>query len=201
MPQAKKPLSKMIGSIQGMLHIGADKKPVVKSYSDTRDDLKCSTMALYSLDTISISEDPNTSSYVTGLIGFATPVGFALADQSTGAVSNSSDRTYSLAAGSVSIQPSQSGQGTDNIVLFSEYSDDLGLNWTVNEFSRRGIRVSKIEESFSTKVSAVVDWIPGRWVRFRLYTNGTVSILPISSSVENGSVVTSPSFAWQLIEC
>ena len=204
MPQAKKPHGQTVGATQGFAYYNSDKSAAIKTTAEAQEILDIYTkasLAMFSLDTIPISDDPDDCSFVTGLIAAVTPIdGFAIADVATGAISNNSTRTYKLCSGTVSIQPSQQGGGTDKLTIFSEYSDDNGATWTVNQYSKRGIRANSAEESFSTKVSIATNWIPGRWIRFRMVTDGSITINPISETVQGGQTITAPSFAWELSE-
>lgn len=126
--------------------------------------------------------------------------GAVLADAATGAVQNTSGRTISSLSGTVNFQPDKSGGGTAIFYLVSERSPD-GVTWTPNSNSLRVFEVNSSSETFSTKLSLLLNWVDGEWVRFKAYTagGGSITLEPPSQTID-GDLYTGPSFVWTLIE-
>jgi hypothetical protein len=121
--------------------------------------------------------------------------GFELYDGPTGAIRNTSGRTIGTMSGTISLNPSATG---NSLILVSERSSD-GISWTGNLNSIRKVNVSA--ESFQTKLSLATDWADGEIIRFRMYETGggSVTFSPTSETIL-GQSFTGPSLAWDLSE-
>ncbi len=160
-----------------------------------------------SSDTISIGDDPDNPSYVTGLVkattstdGIVTALTGASLDTDEGAVQNNSGRTLTM-TGTFSYQPDNTGAAS-RVEVWSERSSD-GATWTENAGSARSVEVSSANEASGTKFSAVSEWLDGEYLRFAMYDSGSgsISYVPLTLSVNGGTDNASgPSFVWALEE-
>jgi hypothetical protein len=151
-----------------------------------------------SVDTIPISQDSLSPSFFTGL-SLAHADKIAIVDLPTGAMINNSGKTITM-TGTVSINPTLSGGVTAALNIISERSNDGGLNWFGNLDSRRPVEVANSSESFGTKISLIIDWLPGQWLRFRLWTTvGNLSLVSTSATAL-GQTFATPSVVWELLE-
>lgn len=95
-------------------------------------------------DTITISDDSDNPSYITGLTldsessDFVPTLTGASADEDTGAIVNNTGKTLYM-AGDFTYQPNNQGS-TSRLQMWSERSLD-GITWTENQYSGRTIEV------------------------------------------------------------
>jgi hypothetical protein len=152
-----------------------------------------------SFDTMNISADNLNPSFLTGLV-IEHCDGISMADPITGAIVNDTGRTITM-TGSISYNPKKSSGTTVQLNIVSERSDDGGITWFGNLNSRRSLEVSNNGESFGTKVSLIIDWLPDQLLRFRMWT--TTGLLDFESTSKigvRGEVFTAPSCVWELAE-
>lgn len=156
-------------------------------------------LAIESFDTITVSDDNDNPSFITGMQLSGDSNGFTLTDATTGTIQNISGRELKL-LGSVEMHPDKTGGGTEALRLFSEISVD-GTNWVVNPNSLRITEVDGNSESYISYCSDIVFPI-GSYVRFRLFcsANDEVDITSLQETVLNGQTVICPSFKWRLGE-
>ena len=149
-------------------------------------------------DTIPISNDPDASSFFTGLAAINGIDGFEV-DLASGSVRNISGRTLSVMSGTVSTQPSKTGGAATILDLFSETSTDL-ITWTKNANSARTYTITNTGQSFRTTVSFVNGWANNEYVRFKFFADdSTLSFTP-TSIVADGDTINSYSAVWALTE-
>lgn len=154
-------------------------------------------MALLSTDTIVISSDADSPSYLTGFTSEYLK-GISLTDVATGTVRNDSGKTLNM-MGTINYHPNASGAvATLNII--SERSAD-GITWEGNLSSRRTIEISNTGESFGTKASILLNWEPGHFLRFRFWVStGNLQLESSTAAALGGQVFTCPALAWMLHE-
>lgn len=156
----------------------------------------------YTLDTIPVSTDPNSPTYLTGVALFPTSSPeFEIIDAATGLIRNNSSRTFSM-QGSATYQTTQGSGGAGNFQLWSERSDDDGLTFTENPYSLRTSEVPNNSSNSQTKSSGVDGWKPGESVRWAMYNSGagSVTLDGPSDTVNNGNVIEGLTFYWQINE-
>jgi len=156
----------------------------------------------YTTDTILVSTDANTPTYLTGIGLFPTSSPeFTLLDTATGLIRNDSNKTFSM-QGTVNYQTTQGAGGSGDLKLWSERSDDDGITFTENPFSLRTSEVPNNSNNSQTKSSGVDQWGPGQSIRWAMYNSGPGSITLDSPSdtVNNGNIIEGLTFYWQLNE-
>lgn len=156
----------------------------------------------YTTDSITVSTDPNSPTYLTGVGLFpSSSTVFTLLDASTGLIRNDSDRTFSM-QGTATYQLVQGAGGSGNLLLWSERSDDDGLTFTENLFSLRTSEVPNNSSNSQTKSSGVDQWNPGESIRWAMYNSGpgAVTLQGPSAVVNGGNTVDGLTFYWQLNE-
>lgn len=133
-----------------------------------------------------------TGDGVTGIpsITFDGDDVFELWDEDTFAVKNISGRTIKV-TGDISWHPVKSGGGTARLVLGSESSVDNGDSWSLNQGSNRPQEINNDGDTFQTKVSFLLSWVPDQIVRFRLYNGGAgvVQLAPSSDPMLGETLV------------
>lgn len=151
-----------------------------------------------SSDSISVSNDPNASSFFTGLAGLGDNQGFTV-DAATGSVINTSGRNIAKVTGQISIQPTKSGGSVTLLSVFSEKSTD-GVSWTKNANSARTYDLSNTGESFKTSASFTLNWSNGEYLRFRMFANDATISLEPPSVVADSVTIEGYSVVWELEE-
>lgn len=156
-------------------------------------------LAIESFDTITVSDNPDNASFITGMQLSNESNGFAITDINEGVIQNTSGRELKL-LGSVEMHPDKTGGGTEALRLYSEISSD-GVVWTVNPNSLRITEVDGNSESYISYCSDIV-FPTGSYVRFRLFCGDSdeVDITSLQETVSNGQTVICPSFKWRLGE-
>ncbi len=156
----------------------------------------------YTVDTISVSTDPNAPTYLTGVSLFPTSSpDFTVLDAATGLIKNTSTKTFSM-QGTATYQTVQGAGGAGNLQLWSERSVNDGVSFVENPFSLRTSEVPNNSSNSQTKSSGVDQWAPGESIRWAMYNSGSgaVTLDGPSDTVNNGNVVDGLSFYWQLNE-
>lgn len=158
----------------------------------------------YTVDTISVSTDPNSPTYLKGVGLFPTSSSeFTLFTGLDGEqwIRNDTTKTFSM-QGSATYQTTQGAGGNGELLLWSERSNDDGLTFTENTFSLRTSEVPNNSENSQTKSSGVDQWAPGESIRWAMYNSGVGAVVldGPSATVNNGNVVDGLSFYWQLNE-
>lgn len=152
-----------------------------------------------SSSTINVGIDPDSPSFITGLVIGSERGGFTV--DANGAVTNNTGRLISAVTGTISFQPDKDGGGTTQLDLWSEISND-GVTWTQNSGSLRTMEVSNSGETFKTSVSLAFNWTAGSMIRFRMFSagGGAISFVAPTATVLGGEVVTGASAIWELKE-
>lgn len=122
-----------------------------------------------------------------------------LVDAANGTMRNDTGRTISM-TGSINYNPDKGGGGNTLLNLISERSNDNGATWFGNLNSRRPVEISNSSESFGTKVSLIIDWLPGQLLRFRAWRVGGALSFVSTSTTALGESYTTPSLVWELSE-
>lgn len=155
--------------------------------------------------TFTLGTDSSDPDYLTGdgvtnipTITFQGGKFFELWDPDTFAVKNISGKTL-LVTGLISWHPVKSGGGTARIVIGSESSVDEGQNWSLNQGSNRPNEILNDGDTFQSKISFFLEWLPNQIIRFRVYNGGggTVNFAP-SSDPMLGETLTGHSVIWEL---
>ena len=148
-------------------------------------------------DPIVINDDSVAPSFL-GPIEMNSSSGISLVDAATGTMRNDTGRTISM-TGTINYNPDKGGGGTTTLNLVSERSND-GVTWFGNLESRRSMEVSNNSESFGTKLSLIIDWLPNQQLRFRAWrVDGTLSFVSSTVAAIGENYVT-PSLVWELSE-
>jgi hypothetical protein len=150
-----------------------------------------------SFETLVLSIDPDNPSYLTNL-NLLHSDSITLVDNLTGTIRNDTGHSITM-TGSISFNP-EKVNGTPTLNIVSERSND-GITWFGNLDSRRSMEISNNNESFSTKVSLIVDFPATQLARFRIWvTNGNVNFHSTSTTALGGQVFRVPSVLWELSE-
>lgn len=156
----------------------------------------------YTNDTISVSTDPNSPTYLTGVSLFPSSSSeFTIITDAGGVqwIRNDSTKSFSM-QGTATYQIVQGAGGSGNLQLWSERSSDDGVSFTENPFSLRTSEVPNNSDNSQTKSSGVDQWAPGESIRWAMYNSGAgaITLSAPSDTVNNGNVVDGLAFYWQL---
>lgn len=156
----------------------------------------------YTIDSISVSTDPNAPTYLTGVALFPSSSSEFTIITDTGGVQwirNDSDKTFSM-QGTATYQIVQGAGGAGNLQLWSERSEDDGVTFIENPFSLRTSEVPNNSDNSQTKSSGVDQWAPGESIRWAMYNSGAgaVTLAAPSDTVNGGNVINGLTFYWQL---
>lgn len=152
-------------------------------------------------DTIAISGNSASPSYITGLVVTSVAGGLELVTTgpwaNTGALLNNTGNTLDM-LGVFDFHPDNTGSAS-RLDIWTEKSTD-GITVTENAGSARTIEIANNAESTSTKSSHVTSWADGDMLRFAMYDSGGGAISLVQSSVlANGAnTINGPSFFWSL---
>lgn len=156
----------------------------------------------FSVDTISVSINPATPSYITGISLFdSSSEGFEVVDAATGLIKNNTGRDLTM-SGTVTYQGVNGTGGTAQLQLWSERSTDDGVTFEVNSSSLRTTQLPNTSSGSQTKSAGISNWKSGESARFALYnaSGGSLSLAAPSDTVNGDDVVTGFSFYLQLNE-
>lgn len=150
--------------------------------------------------TITVNTDPLNPSFI-GNMSVAASSGMTLVDPLTGCIRNDTGRIIKFMSGTINFNPNKGGGGVSRIHLVSERSSDGGVTWEGNLDSLRVIEISNNGESYGTKLSYVLDWLPGQHIRFRVYSVSGGAVDFVSSTQQIiGQPFTSAAATWELSE-
>ncbi len=156
---------------------------------------------MYSIDTISVSEDEDSPSYITGCVMEGSE-GFTLIDATEGIVRNDSGRTLALPTGAVSFQANNGTGGAAILEIWSERSSDDFATFSENARSQRNLPISNSTSTSATKDSHALAWADGESIRFACYNSsgGTLNLEAPSDTVNGGNAISGESFSWEISE-
>lgn len=156
----------------------------------------------YTTDLISVSTDPNSPTYLTGVALFpSSSPEFTIITDGGGVqwIRNDSTKIFSM-QGTATYQTIQGAGGSAQLKLWSERSADDGVTFTENAFSLRTSDVPNNSDSSQTKSSGVDQWNPGESIRWAMYNSGpgALTLDGPTDTVNGGNVVDGLTFYWQL---
>lgn len=156
----------------------------------------------YTVDPIAVSTDPNSPTYLTGVLLFPSSSAEFTIITDTGGIQwirNDSTKSFSM-QGTATYQTIQGAGGSAQLKLWSERSPDDGATFTENAFSLRTSDVANNSDNSQTKSSGVDAWNPGESIRWAMYNAGpgALTLNGPSDTVNGGNVVDGLTFYWQL---
>ena len=163
------------------------------------DALPYSHFAIRSVQTYTLSQDPDAATIFTGLEIDHPPVGWQL-EAALGGMRNVSGAEIEASEGLVSFHVRSSNPSSRVLSFYSEISIDDGVTWVKNALSARTQTIASTVDQFQSKSSEAFNIPDQAIVRFRAFVSGSgVTVEPVSL-VANGDTVTGPSFRWRLTE-
>lgn len=158
---------------------------------------------LVSTDEITLSDDEDNASIITGL-SFEFATRHWKLEAGLGGVRNVSGRKIKSAIGIYSAHEVSVNAAAKVINVFSERSSDAVLPgsgiWIKNDLSGRSDTISINGTRSETKSSEAFDVKHNEVVRFRVFASGSgISFSPVQFTA-NGDIVICPSFRWRLRE-